>query len=166
MWVVFLYEFGFIIVELFILMLIFYLYCFPQLMILDFFTISSFEKIISNQWWLSGKVSTYQCRRHRFDPWIMKIPWKGNGSLFQYSCLGNPMDAGAWWATVHAVPKELDTTTKQQQQCEHTSPVTTPHSSFLQGGGGCRAVEESGRGCVLRHHCVFSSTFFIVGKYT
>ena len=25
-----------------------------------------------------------------------------------YSCLGNPMDRGAWWATVHRVAKDLD----------------------------------------------------------
>ena len=25
---------------------------------------------------------------------------EGNGNPFQYSCLGNPMDRGAWWATV------------------------------------------------------------------
>ena len=25
----------------------------------------------------------------------------GNGNLFQYSCLENSMDRGAWWATVH-----------------------------------------------------------------
>ena len=25
-------------------------------------------------WWLSGKESTCQCRIHRFDPWVMKIP--------------------------------------------------------------------------------------------
>ena len=25
----------------------------------------------------------------------------------QYSCLGNPMDGGAWWATVHGVTKSL-----------------------------------------------------------
>ena len=24
--------------------------------------------------WISGKESTYQCRRHRFDPWVRKIP--------------------------------------------------------------------------------------------
>ena len=34
----------------------------------------------------------------------------GNGNPFQYSCLGNPMDGGVWWATVHGVAKELDTT--------------------------------------------------------
>ena len=30
----------------------------------------------------------------------------------QYSCLGNPMDRGAWRATVHGVEKELDTTAR------------------------------------------------------
>ena len=29
----------------------------------------------------------------------------GNGNPLQYSCLGNPMDRGAWWATVHGVAK-------------------------------------------------------------
>ena len=33
-----------------------------------------------------------------------------NGNPPQYSCLGNAMDRGAWWAIVHGVPKELDTT--------------------------------------------------------
>ena len=30
---------------------------------------------------------------------------KGNDSLLQYAYLGNPMDRGAWWATVHGVEK-------------------------------------------------------------
>ena len=29
----------------------------------------------------------------------------GSGSPLQYSCLENPMDRGAWWATVHGVAK-------------------------------------------------------------
>ena len=29
----------------------------------------------------------------------------GHSSLLQYSCLENPMDRGAWWATVHEVAK-------------------------------------------------------------
>ena len=33
---------------------------------------------------------------------------EGNGNPLQYSCLGNPMDRGAWQATVHGVAKELD----------------------------------------------------------
>ena len=49
--------------------------------------------------WLSGKESACQCRRyrrHRFDPWVGKIPGVGNGNLLQYSCLENSMDRGAW----------------------------------------------------------------------
>ena len=30
-------------------------------------------------------------------------PREGNDNPLQYSCLGNPMDGGAWWATVHGV---------------------------------------------------------------
>ena len=30
---------------------------------------------------------------------------ESNGTPLQYSCLGNPMDRGAWWATVHGVTK-------------------------------------------------------------
>ena len=30
---------------------------------------------------------------------------EGNGHLLQYSCLGNPVDGGAWWAAVHGVAK-------------------------------------------------------------
>ena len=30
---------------------------------------------------------------------------EGNGTPLQYSCLANPMDGGAWWATVHGVAK-------------------------------------------------------------
>ena len=34
-----------------------------------------------------------------------RSPGKGNGNSLQYSCLGNPMDREAWWATVHGVAK-------------------------------------------------------------
>ena len=37
-----------------------------------------------------------------------RSPGEGNGYLLQYSCLGNPTDRGAWWATVHRVAKESD----------------------------------------------------------
>ena len=33
-----------------------------------------------------------------------------NDNQLQYSCLGNPMDRGAWWTTVYGVAKESDTT--------------------------------------------------------
>ena len=43
-------------------------------------------------------------------PGLGKFPGKGNGNPLQYSCLGNPMDKGAWQVRVHTVSKELDTT--------------------------------------------------------
>ena len=34
-----------------------------------------------------------------------RSPGEGNGNPLQYSCLENPMDKEAWWATVHGVAK-------------------------------------------------------------
>ena len=45
------------------------------------------------------------------------VPQPGNGNPLQYSCLGNLMDRGAWWAAVHGVTRESDATTKQSQDC-------------------------------------------------
>ena len=36
---------------------------------------------------------------------LTNIGGEGNGTPLQYSCLGNPMDGGAWWAAVHGVAK-------------------------------------------------------------
>ena len=38
-------------------------------------------------------------------PGLGRSPGGGNGHPLQYSCLGNSMDRGAWWATVHRVTK-------------------------------------------------------------
>ena len=35
-------------------------------------------------------------------------PGEGNGNPLQYSCLENPLNRGAWWATVHGAAKESD----------------------------------------------------------
>ena len=39
-------------------------------------------------------------------PGLSRSPGEGNGNPLQYSCLGNPMDRGAWGATVHGVSRE------------------------------------------------------------
>ena len=38
-------------------------------------------------------------------PGLGRSPGEGTGNPLQYSCLENPMDRGAWWATVHGVTK-------------------------------------------------------------
>ena len=51
--------------------------------------------------WLNGK--KYACSAEDLDsnPGLEKFPGEGNGNPFQYSCLGSPMDGGAWQAIVH-----------------------------------------------------------------
>ena len=38
-------------------------------------------------------------------PGLGRFPREGHGSPLQYSCLENPMDRGAWWATIHGVTR-------------------------------------------------------------
>ena len=40
-----------------------------------------------------------------FDSWVRKLPWRRTGKPLQYSHLENPMDRGAWQATVCGVPR-------------------------------------------------------------
>ena len=38
-------------------------------------------------------------------PGLGRSTGEGNGNPFKYSCLGTPMDRGAWWATIHGLQK-------------------------------------------------------------
>ena len=51
-------------------------------------------------------------------PGLGSSPGEGNGNPLQYSCLGNPMDRGAWQVVVHGVAKELDMT--EHSTAQHT----------------------------------------------
>ena len=48
--------------------------------------------------------------RQVFDTESRRSPKEENGNPLQFSCLGNIMGRGTWWATVHGVAKELDAT--------------------------------------------------------
>ena len=60
-------------------------------------------------------------KRRRLDPWAGTILWKKNGKPFQYSCLENSMDRGAWQAMVHRVVKSW---TQLKRLSMHTSYTT------------------------------------------
>ena len=60
--------------------------------------------------WLSGKESVCQAGDSGSVPGSRRSSGEGNSSPLQNSCLGNPMNRGAKWATVHGVAKESDTT--------------------------------------------------------
>ncbi|CAM9215406.1 unnamed protein product [Rangifer tarandus platyrhynchus] len=56
-------------------------------------------------WWLTKRISL-QCRRPGFSSLGREGPPEaGHGNPLQYSCLENPLDRGAWRATVHGVTK-------------------------------------------------------------
>ena len=55
-------------------------------------------------------------------PGLGRSPGEGNGNPLQYSCLENPKDRGAWWATVHWVARVgHDLGTKEQSSCMELS---------------------------------------------
>ena len=52
-----------------------------------------------------GKESACNAGDQSSVPGSGRSPGEGNGNPVQYSCLENPMDRGAWWATAHGVAK-------------------------------------------------------------
>ena len=51
-------------------------------------------------------------------PWSGRCPGEGNGNPFQFTCLENSMNRGAWWAIVHGVTKSK--TRLKQLSIAHT----------------------------------------------
>ena len=65
-------------------------------------------------------VKNLQCRRdrrHGFDPWVRKIPWRRACNPPPYFYLENLVDRGAWRAIVHRVAKSR---TQLKQLSTHT----------------------------------------------
>ena len=74
-----------------------------------FFLILRVSPGLGPLWLFSNKEPTCQCRRRRSG----RSSEEGNGNPLQYSCLENPMDRGAWQATVHGAAKRHDLWTEQ-----------------------------------------------------
>ena len=51
------------------------------------------------------KASAWNAGDSGLIPGLGRSPGEGNGNSLQYFCLENPMEGGAWWATVHGVTK-------------------------------------------------------------
>ena len=54
-------------------------------------------------WWLRAKESACSAGITGSIPGLGRPPGEGNDYPLQCSCLENPMDRRAWWATVHGV---------------------------------------------------------------
>ena len=61
------------------------------------------NNIVGLPWLLSGKESACNAGDPGSVPGLRRSSREGNGYPLQYSCLGNPMDRGARWATVHGI---------------------------------------------------------------
>ena len=59
---------------------------------------------------LVAKASAYNKGDLGSTPGLGRSPGERNDNPLQYSCLENPTDGGAWWATVHGVTKSRNTT--------------------------------------------------------
>ena len=84
-----------------------------------------FVNHLNSHWYGTGWLPrwqefTWKCKRCSFDPWVGRSPGGGNDNPLQYSCLGNPMDRGAWRDTVHGVTKSWT----QLSACTHTHTHT------------------------------------------
>ena len=93
-----------------------------------------------------------------------RSPGGGNGNPLQYSCLENPMDRGAWWATVHGVAKSWAQLSDWARACTHTHTCHFSHwlhyhpllsrplryFSSLQESSFCAAVNSQPQGPVYR----------------
>ena len=83
-------------------------------------------------------------------PGSRRAPGEGKGYTLQYSCLENPMDREAWWATVHRAAKSR--TLKRLRTHTHGQRLTCDFRLHMLksmplgcgyapvSGGGCRVV--------------------------
>ena len=90
--------------------------------------------------WLRGKESTANAGDagdSGLIPGSGRSPWGGNGNPLQYSCLGNPTNREAWWASVHGLDKsrtplkQLNGHTQRGRGCSSlASPRLLPTAEF------------------------------------
>ena len=64
-------------------------------------------------------------------PGLGRFPGGGSGNPFQYPCLENPMDRGAWWATVQGVERDLDMTERLDHNQLSTYQALTAVSTSI-----------------------------------
>ena len=118
---------------------------------------STLEIVECKNW--CGEKSTCQCRRHRFDPSVRKIPWRRKWQPASVFLPEKLMDRGAWRTTVHGVTEEWDRTeywltdTNESDPGSYVIPKITNagpqvkkhpaiSSSTVSIGTGCLAGKE------------------------
>ena len=90
-----------------------------------------------------GNASAYNAGDPGSTPGSGRSPGEGNGNPLQYSCLGNPMDGGAWWATVYGVTESRTwlsnfTFTRCSRYCRYHAPYLPDPPEFTLGTVGSK----------------------------
>ena len=76
----------------------------------------------------SGQTDIYRC----VMSWGSgRSPGEGNGNLLRYACLGNAVDRGAWWATIHGITKSQTCLSTHTHVRTHTHTHTHPGDFFF-----------------------------------
>ena len=68
--------------------------------------------------YMLGKESACNPGDQGLIPGSERSPGEGNGNPLQYSCLENPMDREAWWATVRGVSNSQTQLKRQSRSCK------------------------------------------------
>ena len=87
-----------------------------------------------------GKASVYNAGDPGSIPGLGRSPGEGDGNPLQYYCLENPMDRGAWQATVHGVTKSW---TRLSNVLSKSGSGRSKQQSWLARGAA------GGKGCFL-----------------
>ena len=83
---------------------------------------------INNLRYADDTILTY--KRHGFNPWVGKIPWKRTWQATPYSCLGNPIERGAWQAIIHTAAQSW---TQLKQLSTHAQTPREALMSIFKG---------------------------------
>ena len=83
---------------------------------------------INNLRYADDTILTY--KRHGFNPWVGKIPWKRTWQATPSSCLGNPIERGAWQAIIHTAAQSW---TQLKQLSTHAQTPREALMSIFKG---------------------------------
>ena len=99
-------------------------------------------------WGFPGDSDRKESARNAGDlasiPGSGRCPGEGNGNPLQYSCLENPMDRGAWWATVHGVTRVGHNLATKPPPLEISSPGGSDGKESARNAGDLALITNLG----------------------
>ena len=86
-------------------------------------------------------------------PGLGRSTGRGHGNPRQYSCMENPMDRGAWWATVHTIAKSWSPLKRLSKQAVTTQSFPTGSTLTAGTSRNIYGWFPADPRCSLREHC-------------